>query len=90
MGVRNKINRSRLALIPDLFGSANKTSREKTLFIHWEQGLGDLIQFCRYAKLAADLGARVILEAPKPLMSLLTTLSGVAQFDRSRKSVAAF
>jgi tetratricopeptide (TPR) repeat protein len=51
----------------------------KTLFIHWEQGLGDLIQFCRYAKLAADLGARVILEVPKPLMSLLSTLSGVAQ-----------
>jgi tetratricopeptide (TPR) repeat protein len=51
----------------------------KTLFIHWEQGLGDLIQFCRYAKLAADIGARVILEVPKPLMSLLANLSGVAQ-----------
>jgi tetratricopeptide (TPR) repeat protein len=63
---------------------------EKTLFIHWEQGLGDLIQFCRYAKLAADLGARVILEAPKPLMSLLTTLSGVAQLIETGSPLPPF
>jgi tetratricopeptide (TPR) repeat protein len=62
----------------------------KTLFIHWEQGLGDLIQFCRYAKLAADLGARVILEAPKPLMSLLTTLSGVAQLIEAGSPLPPF
>jgi tetratricopeptide (TPR) repeat protein len=62
----------------------------KTLFIHWEQGLGDLIQFCRYAKLAADLGARVILEAPKPLMSLLTTLSGVAQLIETGSPLPPF
>jgi tetratricopeptide (TPR) repeat protein len=62
----------------------------KTLFIYWEQGLGDLIQFCRYAKLAADLGARVILEAPKPLMSLLATLSGVTQLIEVGSPIPAF
>ena len=39
-----------------------------------EQGLGDTIQFCRYAKLAADRGAQVILMAQPSLTGLLRTL----------------
>jgi tetratricopeptide (TPR) repeat protein len=74
---QNKPIAARSYLQPLWLGEQNIEG--KTLFIYWEQGLGDLIQFCRYAKLAADLGARVILEAPKSLMSLLATLSGVAQ-----------
>jgi tetratricopeptide (TPR) repeat protein len=50
----------------------------KTILLHSEQGLGDTIQFCRYAKLVADLGARVILEIQKPLANLLANLDGVA------------
>ncbi len=46
----------------------------KTLFIEAEQGLGDTIQFCRYAPLAADLGARVILTVQPSLVRLLQTL----------------
>ena len=49
----------------------------RTLLIHAEQGFGDTLQFCRYAALAAARGMRVILEAPKPLMRLLGSLSGV-------------
>lgn len=49
----------------------------KTILLHSEQGLGDTIQFCRYAKLVADLGARVILEVQKPLANLLVNLEGV-------------
>ncbi len=51
----------------------------KTILLHAEQGMGDAIQFCRYARLVTDLGARVILEAPVPLLSLFTTLDGVSQ-----------
>jgi len=51
----------------------------RTIVLHAEQGLGDTLQFCRYASLVADLGARVILEAPAVLVSLLASLSGVAQ-----------
>jgi tetratricopeptide (TPR) repeat protein len=51
----------------------------KTILLRCEQGLGDTLQFCRYVKLAADMGARVILEAQRPLVSLLADLEGVAQ-----------
>jgi tetratricopeptide (TPR) repeat protein len=49
----------------------------KTIFLHAEQGLGDSIQFCRYAKLLKELGARVLLEIPKPLTVLLIGLEHV-------------
>jgi hypothetical protein len=48
----------------------------KTLFIYPEQGLGDFIQFCRYIPMVEALGAKVILEVPKPLISLVKTLKG--------------
>ena len=48
----------------------------QTLLIHAEQGLGDTIQFCRYATLAATRGLRVIVELQKPLVRLLRSLSG--------------
>ena len=43
----------------------------RDLFIHFEQGLGDSIQFCRYAPLAAAKGLRVTLEVQEPLVRLL-------------------
>lgn len=51
----------------------------KTIFLHWEQGLGDAIQFCRYVPEVAALGARVILEAPRGLIEIMKTLDGVDQ-----------
>jgi tetratricopeptide (TPR) repeat protein len=51
----------------------------KTLLLHSEQGLGDTLQFSRYALLAAGLGARVLLEVQAPLVSLLENMPAVAQ-----------
>ena len=51
----------------------------QTVLIHSEQGLGDVIQFCRYAKLLEDSGARVLFEAPRPLLGLLQDLAGVSE-----------
>lgn len=51
----------------------------KTILLHGEQGLGDSIQFSRYATLVAELGAQVILEVPQPLVRLLATVRGVSQ-----------
>ncbi|MFZ9299010.1 MAG: tetratricopeptide repeat protein, partial [Hylemonella sp.] len=49
----------------------------KTILLHAEQGMGDTIQFCRFARLVKALGARVLLEVPKALASLLCGLEGV-------------
>jgi len=51
----------------------------KAILLYGEQGLGDFIQFCRYTKLVAELGARVILEVPETLATLLEGLDGVSQ-----------
>ena len=48
----------------------------KTILLQAEQGIGDIIQFCRYVQGISDLGAHVILEAPKKLVDLLKSLSG--------------
>ena len=50
----------------------------RTILLHSEQGLGDTLQFCRYAALVARLGATVILEVPAPLMRLCARLDGVS------------
>jgi FkbM family methyltransferase len=47
----------------------------KTLFIWWEQGFGDTIQFCRYAKLAKARGAKVIMSVQRSLLKLLIQIS---------------
>jgi tetratricopeptide (TPR) repeat protein len=50
----------------------------KTILLHAEQGLGDTIQFCRYARQVAALGAKVVLEVQPPLKALLKDLEGVS------------
>jgi tetratricopeptide (TPR) repeat protein len=54
----------------------NEVLTGKTLFIYPEQGFGDFIQFCRYLPMVEALGANVILEVPKPLQALVSTLKG--------------
>jgi tetratricopeptide (TPR) repeat protein len=49
----------------------------KTILLHAEQGLGDTIQFARYAPLIAGTGARVVLEVQPELKLLLARLDGV-------------
>ena len=48
--------------------------RGRRILLHAEAGLGDTIQFCRYAPLVAALGAQVDLEVPAPLLALVSTL----------------
>ena len=62
----------------------------KTILLHSEQGLGDTIQFCRYARLVANLDAHVIMEVPEPLLPLLKDLDGVSQFVAKGSALPAF
>lgn len=49
----------------------------RTILLHTEQGLGDTLNFIRYATLVRSLGGRVVVLAPKPLLPLLTSCQGV-------------
>lgn len=51
----------------------------RTLLLWSEQGFGDTLQFVRYAPLAAERGARVVLEVQPALVSLLQGMPGVAE-----------
>lgn len=62
----------------------------RTILLHGEQGLGDTLQFCRYARLVRGRGARVVLEAHRPLLPLLRTLEGVDQLVALGDPLPAF
>jgi tetratricopeptide (TPR) repeat protein len=49
----------------------------KRLLVWHEQGLGDTIQFCRYAADLAALGAQVIMLVPTSLIDLIRGVPGV-------------
>ncbi len=51
----------------------------KTILVCADEGLGDTIQFVRYAPMLAALGARVILLPQESLHPLLSGLPGVSQ-----------
>jgi len=52
---------------------------DKTILIWAEQGLGDTIQFIRYAQLVKQRVNKVIVEVQQPLIKLISTCSGIDQ-----------
>lgn len=62
----------------------------RTILLHAEQGLGDTLQFCRYAALVSKLGAKVVLEVPPELMRLMSTLDGVDQLIEAGEALPPF
>ena len=62
----------------------------KTILLHSEQGLGDSVQFVRYAPMVAKLGARVVLEVPEQVRPLLATMNGVDQLIGKDDELPAF
>lgn len=53
----------------------------KRLLVRAEQGLGDTLQFCRYTKHLATMGAKVILRVQKPLINVLQGLEGLENLN---------
>ena len=64
--------------------------RGTTVLLHTEQGLGDTIQFARYAQVLTERGARVVLEVEPALYDLMRTLPGVDTLVRQRDPLPAF
>jgi tetratricopeptide (TPR) repeat protein len=51
--------------------------RGRTILLRAEQGLGDTLQFIRYAVLLKQQGATVVVECQKPLLRLLAGCPGI-------------
>jgi tetratricopeptide (TPR) repeat protein len=62
----------------------------RTILLQAEQGLGDTIQFVRYASLLAQTGANVVLEVQPELKGLLSTVSGVASCYARGETLPSF
>jgi tetratricopeptide (TPR) repeat protein len=65
----------------------------RIVLVHAEQGMGDVIQFCRYLPLLEARGARVVLLIDREwaqLAPLLRSLDGIAQLALELAEVASF
>jgi hypothetical protein len=62
----------------------------KTILLHAEQGLGDTIQFARYATILAGNGAKVLLEVQPELKELLSQIEGVSAVFARGETLPAF
>ena len=70
-----KINFRSNRVFPKPLWTGNEDISNKVLFIHWEQGLGDTIQFCRYGKILNAMGVNVVMSVQQPLYGLLQQLA---------------
>ena len=68
----------------------NEPLNGKSILLHSEQGFGDIIQFSRYAKSVAELGARVIMEVPAAMVDLFKKLDGIAELVITGSILPAF
>jgi hypothetical protein len=62
----------------------------KTMLLHAEQGLGDTIQFVRYAPRVAERGTTVVLECAPQLKGLLQGLDGIAHVIATGEALPPF
>jgi tetratricopeptide (TPR) repeat protein len=49
----------------------------RTILLYTEQGLGDSVQFIRFARVAQESGGRVLVRCQRPLIRLLSTCAGI-------------
>jgi hypothetical protein len=74
-------NTRRHGHLPEWSGADDLTGRR--LLIWADEGLGDTLQFCRYAAALSECGVRVVLEVQPPLKELLAAnLRGITVIAR--------
>jgi tetratricopeptide (TPR) repeat protein len=61
----------------------------KTILLYCEQGLGDSIQFVRYAKFVKHKGGTVLLPTPKALARLFEKIAGIDRIIREEEFLPA-
>lgn len=64
--------------------------RGRTILLWREQGLGDTIQFVRYAALVQKAGGRAIVESPGCLLPLLTSCPGIDRLVAEKQRLPEF
>jgi tetratricopeptide (TPR) repeat protein len=69
---------------------AGEAGQGRTLLLRAEQGLGDTLQFVRYAALAKDRGWRIALETPATLIPALSRTKGIDAFVPQGAALPAF
>jgi tetratricopeptide (TPR) repeat protein len=62
----------------------------RAILLHAEQGLGDTLQFVRYAPLVRAQGARVIVEVPRALVPLIRSMAGIDELVACGQVLPAF
>jgi len=62
----------------------------RRILLHAEQGLGDTLQFIRYAPLVAERGGHVIVECQPPLRRLLARMESIREIRAQGEPLPAF
>jgi hypothetical protein len=62
----------------------------RTILLHAEQGLGDTLQFIRYAPLVKERGGRVIVECQPSLLELLGSCRGIDVLEAQGSALPEF
>jgi len=59
----------------------------RAILLFGEQGLGDILQFVRYAPLVKQRGGRVVVACPNSMMPILSTCAAIDQFCGSGEPI---